>query len=168
RESSSEMLLLFLTVSLVARVSAFPFEITPQPQLFPIPDPTPAEPCGLASRVCIAGSDCASGFCNIAPLATTGCCQDTQWPVPGPQPTPPPFEPSACPVSVPLCITDMDCGFSGYCNHTTGNNNFFGCCQFGPAPSESPFPFPAPVTDSAPFPIPSDGPAPFPFPSDSP
>ncbi|KAF8385753.1 hypothetical protein PRIPAC_74895 [Pristionchus pacificus] len=156
-------MMLLLVASLLTTAAAFPFEITPQP-LFPVPDPTPAEPCGLAARACIAAVDCASGFCNIAPGAATGCCQDTQWPEPGAQPTPPPFEDSACPVNVPLCVNDNDCGFSGYCNHTEARHNFFGCCQFGPGPTGGPEPFPFPT--GAPFPFPSDGP--FPFPSDGP
>ncbi|GMR58808.1 hypothetical protein PMAYCL1PPCAC_29003, partial [Pristionchus mayeri] len=152
--------MLLLTASLVAAVVSFPFEITPQP-VFPVPETTPFEPCGLATRVCMGGSDCASGFCSIVEGATTGCCQDTQWPLPGPQPTPPPFEPSACPLNIPLCISDSDCGFSGYCNHTVGGDNFFGCCQFGPAPSDGPVPpgfptnLPFPDPDPAPTPVPT-------------
>lgn len=41
--------MLLLVASLLTTAAAFPFEITPQP-LFPVPDPTPAEPCGLAAR----------------------------------------------------------------------------------------------------------------------
>ncbi|GMT23222.1 hypothetical protein PFISCL1PPCAC_14519, partial [Pristionchus fissidentatus] len=60
------------------------------------------------------------------------------------------FDP-VCPISIPLCVVDADCGYSGYCNHTSSSNsNYFGCCQFGPAPSEGPLPFPDPMKTPAP------------------